>query len=64
MLISNKVANAFKGFHIYNKRPTDLNGHLRIRNFTLTLSEGLIFVYQQPLHRIYENQQWFRKTAL
>ena len=49
-----------------NKRPTDLNGHLSIRDITLTLSEGLIFVYQQPgHHRINENQPryMYRKAA-
>ena len=46
---------------IQNKRPTGLNGHLSIRDFTL--SKGLIFVYQQPHHRINENQLWYRKAA-
>ena len=45
ILISNKVANAFKGFHIYNKRPTDLNGHLRIRDFTLTSCQKGSYLY-------------------
>ena len=27
------------------------------------LSEGLIFVYQEPHHRINENQQLYRKAA-
>ena len=43
-----------------NKKPTGLNGHLS----TDFLSEGLIFVkYQQPHHRINENQRWYRKAA-
>ena len=49
----------------YYKRPTGLNGHLSIRDYTDFLSEGLIFVYQQPHHtcRINENQWWYRKAA-
>ena len=31
--------------------------------YTDFLSEGLIFVYQQPHHRINENQLWYRKAA-
>ena len=33
------------------------------RLYTDFLSEGLRFVYQQPHHRINENQQWYRKAA-
>ena len=33
------------------------------RLYTDFLSEGLIFVYQQPHHRINENQRWYRKAA-
>ena len=41
-----------------------LNGHLSIRDiYTDFLSEGLIFVYQQPNHGINENQLWYRKAA-
>ena len=36
-----------------NKRPPGLNGQL----YTDFLSEGLIFVYLQPHHRINENQR-------
>ena len=41
-----------------NKRPTGLNGHLSIRDsiFIDFLSEGLIFAYQQPNHRINKDQ--------
>ena len=46
-----------------NKRPTGLNGHPSIRDSDF-LSEGLIFAYQLPHNRIYENQQWHRKAAL
>ena len=46
-----------------NKRPTGLNGHLSIRLYTDFLSEGFIFVYQHPHHRINENQRWYRKAA-
>ena len=34
------------------------------RLYTDFLSEGFIFVYQQPHHRINENQRWYRKAAL
>ena len=48
----------------FYKRPTGHNGHLRYqRLYTDFLSEGLIFVYQQPHHRINENQWWYRKAA-
>ena len=47
-----------------NKRPTGLNGHLSIRDSTDFLSEGLIFAYQHPHHRISKNQRLHRKTAL
>ena len=33
------------------------------RLYTDFLSEGLILVYQQPHHRINENQRWYRKAA-
>ena len=33
------------------------------RLYTDFLSEVLIFVYQQPHHRINENQRWYRKAA-
>ena len=33
------------------------------RLYTDFLSEGLIFVHQQPNHRIYENQPWYGKAA-
>ena len=40
-------------FHIkWNKRPTGLNGHLRLYTDFLFDFLGLIFVYQQPHHRI------------
>ena len=52
-----------ESINLINKRPTGLNGHLSIRDFTLVLSEGLIFVYQQPHHRINENKLWYRKAA-
>ena len=32
--------------------------------YTDFLSEGLIFAYKQPHHRINKNQQWQRKAAL
>ena len=40
--------------YFINKRPTGLNVHLsiRLRLYTDFMSEGLIFVYQQPHHRI------------
>ena len=37
---------------------------MSIRDCTDFPSEGLIFAYQQPHHRIHKNQQWQRKTAL
>ena len=43
------------------KRPTGLNGHLSIRDFTLTSCQKLICVYQQPNHRINENQNGIGK---
>ena len=45
----------------HNKKPKSLYGHLSIRDSKLT-SEGLIFAYQQPHHRINKNQQWHRKA--
>ena len=41
-----------------NKGPTGLNSQLRL--YTEFLSEGLIFAYQQPHHRINKIQQWQR----
>ena len=47
-----------------NKRPTGLNGHPEYqRLYSDFLSEGLIFAYQQPHHRVNKNQQWYRKAA-
>ena len=46
-----------------NKRSTGINSHLSISDFTLTFSGGLIFIYQQPNHKINENQRWYRKAA-
>ena len=46
---------------LFNKRPTSPNCHLSIRDCIDFLSEGLIFTYQQPHHRINKNQQWHRK---
>ena len=47
-----------------NKRPTGLNGHLSIRDFTLTSCQrGSYLYYQQDHHRINENQRWYRKAA-
>ena len=34
------------------------------RLYTDFLSEGLIFAYQQPHHRINKNQEWQRKAAI
>ena len=34
------------------------------RLYTDYLSEGLIFIYQQPYHRINNNQQWQTKAAI
>ena len=49
----------------FNTRgPQAFRGYLSIRDCTEFLSEGLIFAYQQPHHRINENQQWHMKTAL
>ena len=44
---------------------TSLYGHLSIRDFSRSdfLSEGLIFVYQQPHYRINENQPWYSMVA-
>ena len=55
----NKPANV----KISNKWPTCLNGHLSIRNFTQTSCQrGTYFLYQQPHHRINENQRLYRKA--
>ena len=45
----------FWGF-FHNKRSTGLNSHLSIRDCIDFLSEGLIFAYQQPHHRIYNKR--------
>ena len=48
-----------------NKRPTSLNGHLSIRDITLTSCQRRGHIaYQQPNHRRNRNQQWQRKAAL
>ena len=49
-----------------NKRPKDLNGHLSIRDSTLTSCEksSLIFAYHLLHHRINKSPQWHRKAAL
>ena len=44
-----------------------LNGHLTIRDFTLTSCQNgsylYIYIYQQPYHIINENRPWNRKAA-
>ena len=48
----------------WKKQDTDLNGHLSIRDCTDFLSEGLIFAYLQPHHRINKNQQWHNSITI
>ena len=43
-----------------NKRPTGLNGHLSIRDFTLASSQKGSYLY---INRINENQLWYQKAA-
>ena len=45
-----------------NKRPTGLNGHLSIRDSTLTSCQK--GSYQQLHHRKNKNQQWHKKASL
>ena len=61
----------FRTFDLYStvsmsdKRPTSLNGHLSIRDITLTSCHRRGHIaYQQPNHRRNRNQQWQRKAAL
>ena len=48
----------------YNKRPTGLNGHLSIRDFTLTFCQkGSYLHINIPIIKKNKNQQWYRKEA-
>ena len=41
-----------------------LNGHLSIRDFTLTFCQKGSYLYiNSPHYRINENQRWYRKAA-
>ena len=45
-------------------RAKGLNGHLSIRDFTLTSCQKGSYLYINSRIRINENQQWHRKAAL
>ena len=62
-LIENGQTDKWQTTGDQTRGPLPLRSPEYQRLYTDFLSEGLIFIYQKPHHRINENQPWYRKAA-
>ena len=63
VLEANYYSTFCKATKLINKRPTGLNGHLSIRDFTLNSCQKGAYLYLSSIIIINKNQQLYRKAA-